>query len=411
MTPPATLFPPPIPSARLRATLHLAQALSALSATTATIERASSSRAVRAAPDWHSLQASLVEALSGGGDLPLRVRVHLSGLLAWTSSNVGEQSATDIATQVAQYYASRGGASPSKLAELLQWAPEVPAVQRLWATAPRPSRKPRFATWHWLLELEWGRPVAPSLAQRVHSSTLADKTLPAPLVRGFTTPLSRLVWDAIAADTADSWQRRQEAELRWFLSSADRAIRYASALAETLLAPLADDLDALRRRLSASTEAEWRIGVIATALPLGGRGVGVHDLSPAVQSVLGVWRVVRELDAFFASWGGDPERKGFWRSYQERVLDARWYERSGWLALKIGPRWFLEHKSGRVRVWAIEEAKWPEVADKVANCPGSTLLAMDRALKPKRGQLERGLRDILLSPEGWATLRGLLAPA
>lgn len=312
--------------------------------------------------DWDRIQTDLDSALDAGHRLPLSVRTKLEPLIARAAH---DGTAEALVARLARHAVSQRHASPRMLAALLTWAPRAPGLRGLWESSaarwspPRAGRRPRSHDW-----IRTARPTddLPSvLAETIRREHRGLDDLPAALARSPTAPLARACWQALLEAAPKWWRRRSADELAEWLSHGQHR-PLVCRLVEALLAPYHHDIGSLRPALADTATADrLRVAIGGLGTLRGGRP-HTDGLTETSADLVQAWRVAHDLEAAFQAWGATEERSNHWRHHEAKIIDVQWFESSGWLALRIGGLWFVEHREGTSRVFIIDHDVWGEVS-------------------------------------------------
>ena len=405
MTAPSDRFPAPIEATDRHLHKNLGVATDMLTAEANKI-LSEGGRAVEVRPpDWDALRARLEDALDRGEPPPLQARMYLAPLLALSASRSGTEASTNLAERVARHYAERRRAPLSKLAPLVEWAPHAPAVQRLWrqTTSPpvRPSARPRLSDW--LRSLPRSLSVVQGLADVVQQADFGP-ALPSPLVDPQLTPLAEAVWTTSLSDDVDGWLDRSDDELAWFLDEPSRATAFVHPIADLLLAPMARDLDRVRKEVAQDGPWGRRVSLIGSRLPKSGSHLDTSKLGDPAREVIEVWRLAKALAELFATaWEDDVSgngRRKFWKDLEARIHQVERFGGGPWFALRLGQVWFLEHRTGLIQVWMVDDSALSTVRSLVEHQRDGGMGKVHNRLKAAKRAAPHQFADVPFTPSG-----------
>lgn len=304
--------------------------------------------------DWDRLERELNKALDQD-TLPTRLRIMLPALVARLGSRTRTDPSLQLTIDRACALAIETRVWPSQAWAILTWARDDARlrehIHRSRATWPDVLREAGGV----LMGLDLAGPAGQSLAQHVVASGMGIGDLGQVDYLPPGSPLYDAVWQVLLSPASHAWLSAQtEDEVgAWFDRHKGQAL--AARAVNTLVGPFAgrapEQVD-----LTQGSRADRTIRLCTQAFRRGIDGLDLRGVTPAVQALIKRWQALRDFDRLLASWGAHPRRQQFWRSYQDKLRDTLWFERVGYLAMRFGDLWFIEHESGMRELTAVEDS-------------------------------------------------------
>ncbi|MCB9779916.1 MAG: hypothetical protein H6742_15235 [Alphaproteobacteria bacterium] len=304
--------------------------------------------------NWRRLEKDLDDAIEQAKLAP-RLAIMLPALLARLGSRAVDEPKLQATVDGACALACGATVWPTQAWAMLTWATDRPEIRQAIAQARRRWPDVLKESNDLLMSLDLKRPAGQAVSAQIVAEGRDIHELDELEHLPPHSPLSRAVWEQLLGRGNRAWLERQpEHALGAWLHEHQGRARVSQAV-NTLLGPSAGK-DGSKAAIAEGSPLDRRLRLCVGGFKPTGDGLDLRGVAPSVQALIRRWLALRDMDKLLAKWGANPSRQAFWRSYRDQLRDTRWFGKVGYLAMRFGDLWFIEHDSGLRDVVAVEDS-------------------------------------------------------